>query len=92
MRTAGHYERVLTAFRNEEVDILLGTQMIAKGLDFPNVQLVGVISADTARNIPDFRACRKHFNSSCKLRVGPVGVETLALSSYRHSIPKTPRF
>jgi primosomal protein N' (replication factor Y) len=61
MRTAGHYERVLTAFRNEEVDILLGTQMIAKGLDFPNVQLVGVISADTARNIPDFRASEKTF-------------------------------
>ena len=61
MRSAGHYERVLTAFRNEEVDVLLGTQMIAKGLDFPNVQLVGVISADTARNIPDFRASEKTF-------------------------------
>lgn len=61
MRTAGHYERVLSAFRSGEVDILLGTQMIAKGLDFPNVQLVGVISADTARNIPDFRASEKTF-------------------------------
>jgi primosomal protein N' (replication factor Y) len=61
MRSAGHYERVLGAFRAGEVDILLGTQMIAKGLDFPNVQLVGVISADIARNLPDFRASERLF-------------------------------
>ena len=61
MRSALHYERVLSAFRQGDIDILLGTQMIAKGLDFPNVRLVGVVSADTARNLPDFRAAEKTF-------------------------------
>lgn len=61
MRSAQHYERVLTDFRNGQIDVLLGTQMIAKGLDFPNVHLVGVISADTARNMPDFRASERTF-------------------------------
>lgn len=61
MRSAGHYEKVLDAFRTGEIHILLGTQMIAKGLDFPNVHLVGVISADTARHLPDFRASERTF-------------------------------
>jgi len=52
----GSHERILTAFSHGAVDILLGTQMIAKGLDFPNVTLVGVINADTALHVPDFRA------------------------------------
>jgi primosomal protein N' (replication factor Y) len=61
MRSAAHYERTLAAFKAGEIDVLLGTQMIAKGLDFPNVRLVGVISADTARNLPDFRGSEKTF-------------------------------
>lgn len=61
MRSAAHYEETLGAFRRGEIDILLGTQMIAKGLDFPNVHLVGVISADTGRNLPDFRASERTF-------------------------------
>ena len=61
MRSARHYEQILGAFRKGDIDILLGTQMIAKGLDFPNVHLVGVISADTARNVPDFRAGERTF-------------------------------
>ncbi|QDU62326.1 Primosomal protein N' [Planctomycetes bacterium Pan216] len=61
MRSAPHYDKVLTAFRRGEIDILLGTQMIAKGLDFPNVHLVGVVTADTGRNIPDFRASERTF-------------------------------
>ena len=60
-RRKGSHERLLTAFGNHEADILLGTQMIAKGLDFPNVTLVGVLNADTALNLPDFRAAEKTF-------------------------------
>ncbi|MFQ5862299.1 MAG: primosomal protein N', partial [Candidatus Brocadiales bacterium] len=55
------HERAFRALKNGEVDILIGTQMIAKGLDFPNVTLVGVISADTILNFPDFRACERTF-------------------------------
>ncbi len=61
MRTARDYEETLDAFRAGEIDILLGTQMIAKGLDFPNVRLVGVISADTSIHMPDFRATERTF-------------------------------
>ena len=61
MRTPGSHEQVLAAFRAGEVDILLGTQMIAKGLDFPNVTLVGVVNADTALHLPDFRAAERTF-------------------------------
>ena len=61
MRAPGSHERVLTEFRAGRVDVLLGTQMIAKGLDFPNVTLVGVINADTALHLPDFRAAERTF-------------------------------
>ena len=61
MRSPGSHEKVLSAFRNGQVDILLGTQMIAKGLDFPNVTLVGVVNADTALHLPDFRAAERTF-------------------------------
>src|SRR3989338_8272872 len=52
----GSHIRILEAFRRHETDVLVGTQMVAKGLDFPKVTLVGVISADTALNLPDFRS------------------------------------
>jgi primosomal protein N' (replication factor Y) len=61
MRRAGSYEECLSRFHRGEVQILLGTQMIAKGLDFPNVTLVGVINADTALHLPDFRAAERTF-------------------------------
>lgn len=61
MRSPGSHEAVLSAFKAGEVDILLGTQMIAKGLDFPNVTLVGVVNADTALHMPDFRAAERTF-------------------------------
>lgn len=60
-RQKGAHERLLDAFGRGEADILLGTQMIAKGLDFPNVTLVGVLNADTALNLPDFRASERTF-------------------------------
>jgi primosomal protein N' (replication factor Y) len=61
MQSRGSHEQALAAFREGRVRILLGTQMIAKGLDFPNVTLVGVINADTALNLPDFRASERTF-------------------------------
>jgi len=57
----GTHEKIIKAFKNEEYDILLGTQMISKGLDFPKVTLVGVISADASLNIPDFRSGERTF-------------------------------
>ncbi len=61
MRKPGSHHRVLSAFRSGETKILLGTQMIAKGLDFPNVLVVGVINADSALHFPDFRAAERTF-------------------------------
>src|SRR5204862_6766026 len=58
-RTA--YIETLGAFRAGRTDILIGTQMIAKGLDFPNVTLVGVVLADTALHMPDFRSRERTF-------------------------------
>lgn len=55
------YREVLTAFRTGKIDILLGTQMIAKGLHFPNVTLVGIINSDTGLHMPDFRAGERTF-------------------------------
>lgn len=52
----GSHEKIIKAFKEEKYDILLGTQMISKGLDFPKVTLVGVINADSSLNIPDFRS------------------------------------
>ena len=61
MRLRGEHARLLGAFRDGEIDILLGTQMVAKGLDFPNVTVVGVINADVALSLPDFRANERTF-------------------------------
>lgn len=61
MRKPGSHDQALERFRQGDVRILLGTQMIAKGLDFPNVTLVGVISADTVLHQPDLRASERTF-------------------------------
>ncbi|NOX97336.1 MAG: primosomal protein N' [Nitrospirae bacterium] len=61
MTRKGSHARMLNSFRKQEVDILIGTQMIAKGLDFPRVTLVGVVSADTALSLADFRAGERTF-------------------------------
>lgn len=60
-RRKGAHEKILNRFSNKEADILLGTQMIAKGLDFDNVTLAGVLTADSMLNLPDFRASEKTF-------------------------------
>lgn len=58
----GSHKKMITAFQNHEYDILLGTQIVAKGLDFENVTLVGIINADTSLNIPDFRSSETTFS------------------------------
>ena len=86
MRARGSHAEVLDRFRRGEVHILLGTQMIAKGLDFPNVTLVGVINADTALHLPDFRAAERTFQLVAQVagrtgrgkRGGRVLVQTLS--------------
>lgn len=89
MRRAEDYRATLDAFRRGEIDVLLGTQMIAKGLDFPGVRLVGVISADTSLNMPDFRAAERTFQlisqvagrSGRSEQVGRVVLQTFAPDS-----------
>lgn len=61
MMRKGEHVRLLERFQKGDIDILVGTQMIAKGLDNPNVTLVGVISADASFNLPDFRASERGF-------------------------------
>jgi primosomal protein N' (replication factor Y) len=60
--TKNAHEEIINKFKNHEADILVGTQMISKGLDFPLVTLVGVISADSSLNLPDFRAGERTFD------------------------------
>jgi len=61
MRRREDYERVLAAFERHELDALVGTQMIAKGLDFPRVTLVGIVAADQSLHVPDFRSGERTF-------------------------------
>jgi primosomal protein N' (replication factor Y) len=86
MQRAGSHEQALNRFRAGEVQILLGTQMIAKGLDFPNVTLVGVIQADLALHLQDFRSLERTFQLVTQVagrtgrgpRGGRVIVQTLS--------------
>lgn len=73
----GEHIRLLERFQRKEIDILVGTQMIAKGLDNPNVTLVGVISADASFNLPDFRASERGFQLLTQVagRAGRGGFE-----------------
>ncbi len=78
MRTGNNYFDVLDRFGSGQIRVLLGTQMIAKGLDFPNVGLVGVLSADTSLVMPDFRAQERTFQlvSQVAGRAGRGSIET----------------
>lgn len=67
MKSAADYFRVLARFAKGDVKVILGTQMIAKGLDYPNVQLVGVINADTGLALPDFRSAERTFQLVCQV-------------------------
>jgi primosomal protein N' (replication factor Y) len=102
MRKRGSHDDVLSAFHRGEFKILLGTQMIAKGLDFPNVTLVGVVNADTALHLPDFRAAERTFQLVAQVagrtgrgeRGGRVLVQTLSpehpaiAAAVRHDYPQ----
>jgi len=79
------HHRILDRVGRGEVDILLGTQMIAKGLDFPNVTLVGVVDADVGINLPDFRAAERTFQLVTQVAGragrGPLGGEVFVQTS-----------
>jgi primosomal protein N' (replication factor Y) len=81
MRRPGSHRKTLEAFRDGEIKILLGTQMIAKGLDFPNVTLVGVVHADIALFLPDFRSAERTFQLIAQVAGrtgrGPLGGKVL---------------
>lgn len=89
-RKKGAHERLLTQFQKHEADILLGTQMIAKGLDFANVTLVGVLNADSMLHLPDFRAAERTFQLITQVSgragrhelIGEVVVQTYAPEHY----------
>ena len=89
-RGKGGHARVLKELEDGEVDILIGTQMIAKGHDFPGVTLVGVLSADASLNLPDFRSAERTFQLVTQVmgragrgdRPGKVLVQTLAPEHY----------
>ena len=65
-RTKGSYERILASFASHEADVLIGTQMIVKGHDFPDVTLVGVIAADLSLNAEDYRCSERTFQLLCQ--------------------------
>ena len=76
-QNVGATEKILDAFRNREYNVLVGTQMVAKGHDFPGVQLVGVVGADSGLSIPDFRSTERLFQllSQTAGRAGRAGGE-----------------
>ena len=93
----GMHQKMITAFKNHEYDILLGTQIVAKGLDFDNVTLVGVINADTSLNIPDFRSSENTFSllsqvagrSGRSTKSGEVIIQTFNPDHYAIQYSKT---
>ena len=78
-------------FGERKADVLLGTQMVAKGLDFPYVTLVGVIAADTSLHLPDFRAARRRSSCLRRWQGAQDGTSCQARSSYRPTTPSIMR-
>lgn len=84
------YEKIYNGFKNKEFDVLIGTQMIAKGLDFKDVTLVGVVAADLTLNLPDYRAAERTFQLICQVsgragrgnKKGKVIVQTYSPDNY----------
>ncbi len=89
-RQKDSHEKLYNAFKNREADILIGTQMVSKGLDFPNVTLVGVLAADMSLNIPDYRAAERTFQIITQVagragrgdKEGKVVIQTYTPKSY----------
>jgi primosomal protein N' (replication factor Y) len=84
------HEELLKTFRDHNADVLIGTQMIAKGLDLPQVTLAGIINADTGLNFPDFRSSERTFQLLCQVsgragrgvKAGKVIIQTYSPDNY----------
>ncbi|WP_369670992.1 helicase-related protein, partial [Enterococcus faecium] len=92
--------KILTLFGEKKADILLGTQMIAKGLDFPDITLVGVLNADTALNLPDFRSSERTFQLLTQVsgragraeKAGEVIIQTFNPEHYAIQLAQTQNY
>ncbi len=92
-KTRKDYERIIHGFEDKKIDILIGTQMVAKGLNFDNVSLVGVLNADNMLNFPDFRAFERSFQLLVQVsgragRTGKQGIVIVQTSDPNHPIIK----
>ena len=89
-RTKSAYDKILTDFQEQRTDVLIGTQMISKGLDFDNVHVVGIMNADTMLNFPDFRSYERSFQLMAQVagRAGRRGQQgTVILQTRNVELP-----